>query len=84
MRVTYPGDIIRERFSRVEYPLKPARKVTGPRTCGMYDIFCAILYVLKEGCTRRGLPRDFPKWNIVYHYIPDMERGGSRRGNLSV
>ncbi|MDR1072234.1 MAG: transposase [Treponema sp.] len=30
--------------------------------------FCAILYVLKEGCAWRGLPHGFPKWNIVCHY----------------
>jgi transposase len=35
----------------------------------LYDVFCAILSVLKEGCTWRGLPHDFPRWNIVYYYF---------------
>jgi transposase len=52
----------------IEYGLKPARKAAHPRKYGLYDIFCAVLYVLKEGCTWRGLPHDFPQWNIVYHY----------------
>ena len=35
----------------------------------MYDIFCAVLYLLKEGCLRRSVPHDFPKWqNARYHY----------------
>jgi transposase len=68
MRTTYPSDITREQFSVIEYGLKPARKVTRPRAYGLDDIFCAVLYVLKEGCTWRGLPHDFPKRNIVYHY----------------
>jgi transposase len=68
MRAIYPSDITREQFSVIAYNLQSARKVTHPRKYDMYDIFCAILYVLKEGCTWRGLPHDFPQWNIVYHY----------------
>ena len=27
------------------------------------------MYLLKEGCTWRGIPHDFPKWqNVRYHY----------------
>lgn len=34
-----------------------------------HDIFCAVLYLLKEGCTWRTIPHDFPKWTTVrYHY----------------
>lgn len=68
MRQTYPSDITREEFALIEYELQSARKAARPRT---YDrgITCAVLYVLKEGCTRRGLPHDFPKWNVVYHYF---------------
>jgi transposase len=65
MRAVYPSDIIRKQFSVIEYGLKPARKATRPRTYGLYNIFCAVLYVLKEGCAWRGLPHDFPKRNIV-------------------
>jgi transposase len=68
MRTTYPSDITREQFLLVEYLLKPARKATRPQTHDLYDIFCAIRCVLKEGCTWRGLPHDFPQWNIVYYY----------------
>ena len=83
MRVTYPSDITREQFSRVAYLLRTARKVTRPRTYDLYAIFCAILYVLKEGCTRRGLPRDVPKWNIVYYYYPIWSAAGPN-GETSV
>ena len=76
MRVTYPSDISQEQFSLIEYLLRSARKVTRPRTYDLYDIFCAILYVLKEGCTWRGLPHDFPKWNIVYYYYQIWSAAG--------
>ena len=83
MRVTYPSDITLEQFSGIEYLMRTARKVTRPRTYDLYDIFCAILYVLKEGCRWRGLPQDFPKWNIVYYYYPIWSVAGPN-GETSV
>ena len=45
------------------------KKKTHPSTYDLYDIFCAVLYLLKEGCTWRAIPHDFPKWqNVRYHY----------------
>lgn len=37
--------------------------------CDIYDIFCAVLYLLKEGYTWRTIPHDYPNWqNVRYHY----------------
>jgi transposase len=83
MRTVYPSDITREQFTVIEYDLKPARKATHPRKYDLYDIFCAILYVLKEGCTWRGLPHGFPKWNIVYHYYQIWSAAG-KNGETSL
>jgi transposase len=69
MRQAYQSDITREQFELVRYILESARKITSTRKYDLYDIFCAILYVVKEVCTWRGLPHDFPKWNMVYHYF---------------
>ena len=53
----------------IESDLVSATKTTRPRKYELYDVFCAILYVLKEGCTWRALPHDFPKWeNCYYHF----------------
>ena len=68
MRAEYSSDITRLQFEQIEHDLQSARKATRPRKYALYDLFCAVLYVLKEGCTWRGLPHDFPKWNLVYHY----------------
>ena len=69
MRKAYPSDITREQFAVIEPELAGARKRTHPRSYELYDIFCAILYLLKEGCTWRAIPHDFPKWeNVRYHY----------------
>ncbi|WP_251913660.1 transposase, partial [Lactiplantibacillus plantarum] len=42
-------------------------KRTKPRKVDLYDIFCALLYTLKNGCVWRDLPSDFPKWETVYY-----------------
>jgi len=69
MRKAYPSDITREQFERIKYLIEDGVKVTRPLTHDLYDIFCAILYVLKEGCTWRGLPHDFPNWETVYYHF---------------
>ena len=54
MRRAYPSDITREQFAVIELELTEARKQTRPRIYDLYDIFCAVLYIIKEGCTWRA------------------------------
>ncbi len=69
MRQSYPSDITRAQFDLIKEFLIGAKKKTHPRKYDLYDIFCAVLYLNKEGCTWRGLPHDFPNWtNVRYHY----------------
>jgi transposase len=35
----------------------------------LYDIFCAVLYLLKQGCTWQAIPGDFPRWTTVRYYF---------------
>ena len=65
----YPSNINREQFSRIESALSSVRKVTKPRTVDLYEVFCAVLYMLKSGCQWRMLPSDFPKWSTCYSYF---------------
>ena len=69
MRKAYPSDITREQFEEIRPLLEGARKKTRRRDYDLYDAFCGVLYVLKEGCQWRALPRDFPKWGSVYAYF---------------
>ena len=68
MRTCYPSDITREEFEVIRCSLETARKETRPQVIDIYDIFCAILYRLREGCRWRSLPHDFPKWQICYYH----------------
>jgi len=69
MRKSYPSDISREQFEQIRELLESGRKKTRPRQVDLYDVFCAVLYLLKSGCQWRMLPRDFPKWRTVHHYF---------------
>ena len=69
MRKSYPSDISLEQFEKIRPELESLKKVTHPRTYDLYDLFCAVLYLLKEGCSWRAIPHDFPNWqNVRYHY----------------
>ena len=69
LRRKYPSDITREQFDLIKYQLESSSKTTHPMDYDLYDIFCAVLYILKEGCLWRSLPGDYPKWQIVYYHF---------------
>jgi transposase len=68
-RKPYPSDITRQQFERIRPLLESARTTTRPREIDLYEVFCAVLYLLKSGCQWRALPRDFPRWPSVYAYF---------------
>jgi transposase len=57
-----------EQFMQIKAQLESARKKTRPREVDLYEVFCAVLYVLRSGCQWRMLPEGFPKWRTVYAY----------------
>ena len=69
MRKKYPSDVSRKQFNKIKPLLEGARKRTKPRKVDLYEVFCAVLYVLKSGCQWRMLPSDFPDWHNVYAYF---------------
>ena len=69
MRRSYPSDVTREQFEVIRYILTSTSKVTHPMDYDVYDIFCAVLYILREGCRWRSLPHDYPKWQDVYYHF---------------
>jgi len=64
----YPSDITRAEFEIIRPELEGAKKTTKPRDIDLYDIFCAILYLIKGGIQWRMMPSDFPKRGIVRYY----------------
>ena len=65
----YPSNISREEFELIRKELESARKQTKPRKVDLYEVFCAVLYVLKSGCQWDMLPSDFPSKSTVFYYF---------------
>jgi hypothetical protein len=56
-------------FAKIEPLLLSARKIIAPRKLDLYDVFYAMLYLLKAACQWRILPKDFPKWGSLHAYF---------------
>ena len=68
-RKPYASDISPEKFAEIEPLLRSVRRRTKPTTVDLYEVFCAVLYVLRTGCQWRFLPSEWPKWQTVYAYF---------------
>ena len=80
MRKSYPSDISRKQFEIIKPLLENARRKTAPRRVDLYEVFCAVLYLLRSGCQWRMLPEEFPKWRTVHSYFAiwsEPREGGS-------
>jgi transposase len=77
-RQPYDSDVSREHFEQVRHLLESARKKTRPRKHDLYDVFCAVLYLLANGVSWRRLPNDFPPWRTVHEYFTQWT---TTRGN---
>jgi putative transposase len=68
----YPSDLTNGQWKIIE-PLLPKSKCPWgpgrPRAVCFRDILNAIFYVLRTGCQWYMLPREYPKWKLVYHYF---------------
>ena len=65
----YPSEITREQFAIILPVLESGRNKTAPRKVDLYDVFNALLYLLREGCRWRSLPEKYPNWQLVYYYF---------------
>ena len=69
MRKPYPCNISREAFKEIEPLRLSGRKQTRPRVIDVYEVFCALLYILISGYQWSMLPRDFPSKSTVHYYF---------------
>lgn len=69
-RKNYPSDL-KESEQNLIKDLFPTKKHNAGRkkVHSIREIFNAILYLLKSGCSWRMLPHDFPPCKTVYHYF---------------
>jgi len=82
MRKAYSTDITRSQFQAIKPLLESAKKVTAPRKYDLYDIFCAIAYVVKYDCPWNEIPHDFPKWQSVFYYFQQWSKPKRKGASL--
>lgn len=77
IRKSYPTDIQDAQWLIVEPLLVTTKK--GGRRCvvSRREILCAILYLLRSGCSWRLLPHDFPAWQTVYGCFRAWQQDGT-------
>jgi putative transposase len=57
--------------------IPPAKTGGRPRSLDMRQVVNAMLYIVVSGCQWRMLPKDYPKWQRVYHYFRQWRDDGT-------
>lgn len=70
----YQSDISREQFEQIRPLLENARKRTKPRTVELYEVFCAVLYLLKSELPVEDAARRVPEVAHGAFLLRQMER----------
>src|SRR6478672_4850726 len=65
-RMSYPSDVSDAEWLFLGPYLTLMREDAPQREHPLRDLFDALRYVVKTGCTWRFLPHDFPPWAAVY------------------
>jgi len=66
---SYPTDLSDRQWDCIK-DLIPAAKPGGrPRSLDMRQVINAMLSIVVSGIPWRMLPKDYPKWKTVYHYL---------------
>ena len=82
-RNKYASDISRKKFAHIEPLLRSVRQRTKPTTVDLYEVFCAVLYLLRTGCQWRFFPDQFPNWNTVYAYFRKWSQPDAHGASVS-
>ena len=79
-RAKYPSDMSKNGWEKLKdlLPLTKSGTEKGGRPpVEVKEVINAIFYVLKNGCTWRSLPHDFPNWSTVYGYFSAWSKNGT-------
>lgn len=77
MTQNYQTDITDSQWNHIK-DFFPLPKQTGrPREVEFRQIVNAILFLLVSGCQWRMMPKEYPKWQTVYHYFAKWKCDGT-------
>ena len=81
-RPAFATDLPREQFEKIRAMLEAARRRTRPRKHDLYDVFCAVLYLLETGAAWRSVPPGFPPWRTVHEYFTQWTASNGNQPTL--
>jgi putative transposase len=70
----YPTDLIDSHWDIIKKTFPEARPGGRPRSLEMREIVNAILYLVVSDVQWRMLPKEYPKWQSVYHYFREWRK----------
>jgi putative transposase len=76
IRTMYDSDLTDAEWALIRPLLPPHPPCGNDPTVSRREIVNAIFYLNRQGCTWRGLPHDFPKWQTVYGYFRQWTKAG--------
>jgi putative transposase len=65
----YPSDLTDSQWEIIQELIPKAKSGGRPRSLEMRQVINAILYVTVGGIQWRMMPKEYPKWQSVYHYF---------------
>jgi putative transposase len=78
-RVRYPSDLTDAQWALVAAAMPPAThgRSGRPRKHPLREVWNAVFYLTRNGCSWRALPHDFPPWNIVWDHFRRWRQNGT-------
>lgn len=77
MSKRYPSDLSEAQWSKIHSFYKDQYNRQGrPPSARLREIWNAIFYVARSGCSWRMVPKDFPPWKTVYNYFSKLKHSG--------
>ena len=78
-RKSYPSDLSDEQWALVESVLPPAKQGRSgrPRKWSKREVFNALLYQARSGCSFRALPHEFAPWSVVWDHFRRWRDNGT-------
>src|SRR5512142_213575 len=80
-RRRYPSDLTEAQWAVIAALMPPAihGRTGRPRTHSLREIWNAIFYQARNGCSWRALPHDFPPWDTVWFHFRRWRDSGLLR-----
>jgi transposase len=78
-RPRYPSDLTDAQWALVVAAMPPAThgRTGRPRKYALREVWNAVFYLVRTGCSWRALPHDFPPWDVVWDHFRRWRRNGA-------